>query len=280
LASTGSQQLGFGGFGAKTGASNPSSLAKLARFGQPPKWLGPHRRESEDISVKLQKQAMRPRALRLKPHENMCFLAVSGFASCSLAVLKGLYPYARLKNWLQIFMTTGKITSAAKPKISRVEVYWHTVKYRTVVLSIIAFIAVVLGAFHYAFPEMAAGVITKISNSIAAPSTNESSTAAARQARFVNLDGKVQIKKSNSVQWVNADYQLSLDKGDLIQTGGEGVARIQFADGTTYTVKGDTLVTVEDNIVAQDHASKVGVHITSGQVDLATGSWEIPGSKA
>ena len=102
----------------------------------------------------------------------------------------------------------------------------------------------------------------------------------ARQARFVNLDGKVQVKKVNSVQWMNADYQLTLDKGDLIQTGAEGVARIAFADGTTYTVKGDTLVTVEENIVQQDRASQVGVHISSGQVDLATGSWEVPGSKA
>jgi hypothetical protein len=177
-------------------------------------------------------------------------------------------------------MTNGKISAVEKAKISRVEVYWHTVKYRTVVLVVIAFLGVVFAAFHFAFPEMAAGVINKITTSITAPSTNESSTAAARQARFVNLDGKVQVKKSNSVQWVNADYQLSLDKGDLIQTGGEGVARIQFADGTTYTVKGDTLVTVEDNVVAQDRASKVGVHITSGQVDLATGSWEVPGSQA
>jgi hypothetical protein len=32
--------------------------------------------------------------------------------------------------------------------------------------------------------------------------------------------------------------------------------------------------------VEQDHASSVGVHITSGQVDLATGAWEVPGSKA
>jgi hypothetical protein len=177
-------------------------------------------------------------------------------------------------------MTNGKISAVEKAKISRVEVYWHTVKYRTVVLIVIAFLAIVFVAFHFAFPEMAASMINKISNTIAAPSTNESSTASARQARFVNLDGKVQVKKSNSVQWVNADYQLSLDKGDLIQTGGEGVARIQFADGTTYTVKGDTLVTVEDNVVQQDRASKVGVHITSGQVDLATGSWEVPGSKA
>ncbi len=58
------------------------------------------------------------------------------------------------------------------------------------------------------------------------------------------------------------------------------MARIAFADGTQYTVKGDTLVTVEENIVAQDRASQVGVHISSGQVDLATGTWEVPGSSA
>ena len=90
----------------------------------------------------------------------------------------------------------------------------------------------------------------------------------------------MQVKKVNSVQWTTADHQVTLDKGDLIQTGPEGVARIGFADGTTYTVKGDTLVTVEENIVAQDNATQVGVHITSGQVDLATGTWQVPGSKA
>ena len=30
---------------------------------------------------------------------------------------------------------------------------------------------------------------------------------------------------------------MALDKGDLIQTGGDGAARITFADGTTYTVQ-------------------------------------------
>ena len=88
------------------------------------------------------------------------------------------------------------------------------------------------------------------------------------------------MKKANSVQWINADYQLTLDKDDLIQTGPEGVARVAFSDGTTYTVKGDTLVTVEQNHVERDRATTVGVHISSGQVDLATGTWEVPGSKA
>ncbi|HEY6467123.1 MAG TPA: FecR domain-containing protein, partial [Candidatus Acidoferrales bacterium] len=104
------------------------------------------------------------------------------------------------------------------------------------------------------------------------------SSPIARQARFVNLDGKVQVKKADSVQWTNADYTVTLDKGDLIQTGPEGVARIAFADGTEYTVQADTLVTVEENNVGQEE-TKVAVHITSGQVDLNTGGLSA-GSKA
>jgi hypothetical protein len=48
-------------------------------------------------------------------------------------------------------MAIGKISAAEKPKISRVEVYWHTVRYRTVVLVVILFAASVFAAFHFAF---------------------------------------------------------------------------------------------------------------------------------
>jgi len=53
-----------------------------------------------------------------------------------------------------------------------------------------------------------------------------------------------------------------------------------FADGTTYTVKGDTLVTVEEKHRRAGSRFAGRVHISSGQVDLATGAWEVPGSKA
>jgi hypothetical protein len=166
-----------------------------------------------------------------------------------------------------------------KPKISRVEVYWHTVTYKTVALYVILLSTIALTGVYIVFPEVSASVMRRLSDTLT-PHDGGVATPTARQARFINLDGKVQVKKVNSVQWTTADYQVTLDKGDLIQTGPEGVARIGFADGTTYTVKGDTLVTVEENIVAQDSATQVGVHITSGQVDLATGTWQIPGSKA
>ena len=176
-------------------------------------------------------------------------------------------------------MMDGKTTAGPKPQISRVEVYWHTVKYRTVILYALVIAAIIFMSVYLIFPEVSSAVMHRLSD-VMNPHDGGAAAASARQARFINLDGKVQIKKVNSVQWSTADYQVTLDKGDLIQTGPEGVARIAFADGTTYTVKGDTLVTVEENIVAQDSASQVGVHISSGQVDLTTGTWQVPGSSA
>ena len=163
--------------------------------------------------------------------------------------------------------------------MSRVEVYWHTVRYRTVVLYILVVTTIVFTGAYIVFPSLSATLVRRVVEAVL-PHDNGVATISGKQARFVNLDGKVQVKKVNSVQWVNADYQISLDKGDLIQTDSDGVARIAFADGTTYTVKGDTLVTVEENNVATNQASQVAVHISSGQVDLTTGAWEVPGSKA
>ena len=180
----------------------------------------------------------------------------------------------------RIMTTDAKTSAGTKPKVTRVEVYWHTVKYRTVVLYAVVLTSIVLAGVYIVFPDFSNAVLKKISAVGTAAPDGGVATPSSRQARFVNLDGKVQVKKVNSVQWESADYQVTLDKGDLIQTGSEGVARIAFADGTTYTVKGDTLVTVEENIVEQDRASKVGVHISSGQVDLRTATWSVPGSKA
>lgn len=176
-------------------------------------------------------------------------------------------------------MTNGKTVTAEKPKINRVEVYWHTVTYKTVALYCVVVAAIILATVYLIFPETSSNALQRLSDSLMRRNI-AAGVISAKQARFVNLDGKVQVKKVNSVQWTSADYQMQLDKGDLIQTGPEGVARVAFADGTTYTVKGDTLVTVEENLVAQDAPTRVGVHISSGAVDLATPTWGVPGSKA
>jgi hypothetical protein len=176
-------------------------------------------------------------------------------------------------------MTAEKTTSATHPKVNKVEVYWHTVTYRSVLLYIMAVLLIVAAASYLVFPDTFAGLIRHVSSALQPKDTSAASTDV-RGARFVNLDGRVQIKRANSVQWITADYQMTLDKGDLIQTGPDGVARLAFADGTTYTVDPQTLVTVEEIFVPQNSPSSVGVHISSGAVDLTTGSWQVPGSTA
>jgi hypothetical protein len=176
-------------------------------------------------------------------------------------------------------MQNQRTPGAHGPKISHVEVYWKTVTYRTVAVYLLMILAVVLATLYLIYPEAYSSAMAKVSKTLGA-GANANAELTAKQAKFVNLDGKVQVKKVNSVQWVAADYRMALDKGDLIQTTGDGAARVNFADGTTYTVQADTLVTVEENSVGRDSETRVAMHITSGAVDLATGTWDSPKSKA
>src|ERR1700722_17744624 len=168
---------------------------------------------------------------------------------------------------------------AHRQKNSSIEIYWKTVTYRTVLIYILMILAVLIAVSYVIFPDAYSAAMSKVSQAVGAgaPATAE---LTAKQAEFVNLDGRVQVKKVNSVQWVTADYRMALDKGDLIQTGGDGAARITFADGTTYTVQTDTLVTVEENSVGRDSETRVAMHISSGAVDLTTGTWDSPKSEA
>ncbi len=165
------------------------------------------------------------------------------------------------------------------PKIKRVEVYWHTVTYKTVAVYVILLAAIVFAAVYLINPNLYTKAYDKLNKSIgngdpgAEPITET-------QAKFVNLDGKVQVKKVNSVQWVDADFRTSLDKGDQIQTSADGAARITFADGTTYTVKSGTFITVEENSMGREQPSSSAVRINTGQVDLKTPNFPSPDSKA
>jgi hypothetical protein len=169
--------------------------------------------------------------------------------------------------------------AAAPPKIHRVEVQWHAVTYKTVIIYGLLLAVIVLAGIFILFPSLYSAVTRKISTAIAS-NDGENASVAQTQAKFVNLDGRVQVKKVSSVQWVDADYRTALDKGDLVQTGTDGYARVTFADGTNYTVKPGTLITVEENSMASNRPTSVAVHVNTGAVDLSTPNWTSPGSKA
>ena len=167
---------------------------------------------------------------------------------------------------------------ASPERVKRVEVYWHAVSYKSLVMYSIILVALIFASVYFVTPGFYAAVLKKVSSAVSG-SDSDVVPLAVTQIKFVNLDGRVQVKKVNSVQWVDADFRTTLDKGDLIQTAGDGAARITFGDTTSYTIKADTLVTVEENNVTLDQAT-TAVRINTGAVDLSTPNWSSPNSHA
>jgi hypothetical protein len=162
------------------------------------------------------------------------------------------------------------------------EVEWTTISYRTIAfycclaLLLVGFILYLLAPNYFGQKlKQAVGAIAwgMARNPQAEPATYK------REAHFVNIDGTVRVKKARSQEWIRADYNTSLEKGDFVQTGGDGVARILFADGTNYVLKADALISVEES--REDpvtKATRVAIQVSSGAVDLSTGRFEVPGS--
>lgn len=166
-----------------------------------------------------------------------------------------------------------------RQKINKVEVYWHTFTYRTLAIYLMMALAIGLAVLYLLNPSFVMSALDRIERTISGgPGTAAALTPG--QIRFVIFEGSVQVKKMNSVAWHDASLGTALDKGDLIHTGPDGLARLSFPDGTTFTVKADTLVTVEENAVANDKSTNVGMKISTGAVDLSTPAWDSPRSKA
>jgi FecR protein len=168
-----------------------------------------------------------------------------------------------------------------------IHVAWTTVTYRSVALVILAVAVVFSIAMRMAFPQFtessmksAGSVAGKLLEHVAgmsAPATSGVTTA--QQAHFTALDGTVRVKKGNGYSWVPADYNIPLDKGDVVQTGSEGMAKVVFNDGTSYTVKQDSLIVIEENSANDQQQTNVAVAVSTGTVDLSTATYS-QGSKS
>jgi hypothetical protein len=168
-----------------------------------------------------------------------------------------------------------------------IHVAWTTITYRSVVLMVLAAVAILFVAMRVAFPQFtqaavkkADGVAGKLLEHVAgmAPA-NSSGMSTAQQAHFTALDGTVRVKKGNGNSWVTADYNIPLDKGDVVQTGSEGMAKVVFNDGTSYTVKQDSLIVIEENSANDQQQTSVAVAVSTGTVDLSTATYS-NGSKS
>jgi len=167
-------------------------------------------------------------------------------------------------------------------------VAWKTVTYRSVIMALLG-AGLIFGVVMYeAFPKFtdstvkAAGRLTSMFlERVAglAPPLKGPSPAVSQQAHFTALDGTIKVRKSDGNSWINADYNVPLEKGDVVQTGAEGMAKIVFNDGTNYTVKQDSLIVIEENSANDQQQTSVSVAVTTGTVDLTTATY-VQGSKS
>jgi len=177
------------------------------------------------------------------------------------------------------------LVSNRKPGI---HIAWKTVTYRSVALLVLAGLLVFFVGMRLAFPQFtetgikaADGFGMRLLEAVAgaAGGPAKSGVMNSQQAHFTALDGTVRIKKANSNSWVTADYSIPLEKGDVVQTSSEGMAKIVFNDGTNYTVKQDSLIVVEENSANDQQQTNVAVAVSTGTVDLATATY-VQGSKS
>ncbi|MGA8763333.1 MAG: hypothetical protein WB562_10755, partial [Candidatus Sulfotelmatobacter sp.] len=168
-----------------------------------------------------------------------------------------------------------------------IHVAWKTVTYRSVALLILAVTGVFFLGVRLAFPQFTESSIQALDNvaskvlervaGMAPPAGSRNSTA--QQAHFTALDGTVRVKKSSGNSWIAADYNVPLEKGDVVQTGSEGMAKVVFNDGTSYTVKQDSLIVIEENSANDQQQTNVAVAVSTGTVDLSTATY-VQGSKS
>ena len=176
------------------------------------------------------------------------------------------------------------VSSNSKPGI---HIAWKTVTYRSVALLVLAVLLILFAGMHFAFPQFTESTIQaadgfgmKMLEVVAgAGNPAKSGGAGAQQAHFTALDGTVRVKKASSNSWGTADYSIPLEKGDVVQTSSEGMAKIVFNDGTSYTIKQDSLIVIEENSTNDQQQTSVSVAVSTGTVDLATATF-VQGSKS
>lgn len=150
-----------------------------------------------------------------------------------------------------------------------VAIEWRFITYRTLILLILLGVAAaILVVYSGVFPRLSTRLKAWVGNEAAAAVA--SAPAQAPQARFMNVEGEVTVKRAGGGEFEPAHPSTLLNQGDTVQTAANGWARIEFNDDATYMLSPNSLIVIEQNQTTAD-SSLLAVSVTSGRVDLSTG---------
>lgn len=141
---------------------------------------------------------------------------------------------------------------------------WFTVSYRTLVLAGGAL--ALTAALAYILLERRAP-----------PPPPETSVETG--ARFAQIDGRVEVKRAGTLEWLRATTAVVLRQNDLVRTGSGATAEIHFEDGFVFNVRPDSLITIEESTQNPvSRAQRVALSIQSGEANFQTPARDVPGS--
>jgi hypothetical protein len=142
---------------------------------------------------------------------------------------------------------------------------WFTVTYRSLWWGLLA-VALLAAAAWFVFFR-------------APPPAPPPAASVETGARFASLVGSVQVKRAGTLEWIQATPAVVLRQNDLVRTGAGAAAEIRFVDGTSFNVRPDSLITIEES--SQNPLSRqqrVALSIQSGEANFQTAARHVPGS--
>lgn len=89
-------------------------------------------------------------------------------------------------------------------------------------------------------------------------------------ARFMDYEGKVEVKGKDKFVWESASFKMDLHEGDRIKCGSDSSAKVRFDDGTEITVKSDSIVVISKGSSADSKAEAPVVVIEIGEGNINT----------
>ena len=104
--------------------------------------------------------------------------------------------------------------------------------------------------------------------------------------RFTAIDGRVRVKRAQTLAWTDASLAVTVARGDLISTDRDSSAKLQFNDGSLFDVRPDSLITILENSTDELRRPHVGVGIESGEAhfnippDVGDRAIETPSGRA
>ncbi len=140
---------------------------------------------------------------------------------------------------------------------SNFEIEWQTISIRTIKILIVLFLAAI-GASIYWF---------LLRNPVDS-NLNDTVVMSESTARFIDYEGKVEVKPKDEFVWNPASFKMDLQVGDRIMTAPDSLAKIKFDDGTEITVQSDSIVVISKQMAASRKEESPLMVIEIGESDV------------